>query len=443
MINANAQAKNNYGYMHGDKRGIKTRMVFLPITHLVDEIFPMFKKRYKKQGMTTFTNSEEYLQYVKFSNGVIYQENEEEEKNVNFKSKYIDADYIKMINRNIKFILTELFNKNRILINVFDNNNNNINNVTKRNDNRLNQEYFIETFTMPVKDSDSSPAIFKDSVDEIQKLNNDKTTIDREIAQLENDMKLMKSTPLSYGKLEFQIRQKKIRREKIIQQIFTYTYGELDIALKDDLRRAEQYRSDDMNRYNHSYNPEQELKRINARLKLRKVRIYIVTIGEMSLVPSLLDNGKDNSQFTALRNKLVEDDLFDGRVKSESIFQLPTRAQCASDKRIIERMYDEIFNAKRVLGKSEKDEKRTYVPSNYLEDFKKLFDGIGANKSSEYFDKTTFNHLTPAYEGTRTVAGGDEDPIVILCRTKMGAFLLFFTLLESETLKLHRPNISS
>ena len=448
MINANAQAKNNYGYMHGDKRGIKTRMVFLPITHLVDEIFPMFKKRYKKQGMTTFTNSEEYLQYVKFSNGVIYQENEEEkEKNGNFKSKYIDADYIKMINRNIKFILTELFNKNRILINVFDNNNNNnnnnINNVTKRNDNRLNQEYFIETFTMPVKDSDSSPAIFKDSVDEIQKLNNDKTTIDREIAQLEAEMKLMKSTPLSYGKLEFQIRQKKIRREKIIQQIFTYTYGELDIALKDDLRRAEQYRSDDMNRYNHSYNPEQELKRINARLKLRKVRIYIVTIGEMSLVPSLLDNGKDNPQFTALRNKLTEGDFFDGRVKSESIFQLPTRAQCASDKRIIERMYDEIFNAKRVLGKSEKDEKRTYVPSNYLEDFKKLFDGIGTSKSSEYFDKTTFNHLTPTYEGTRTVAGGDEDPIVILCRTKMGAFLLFFTLLESETLKLHRPNISS
>jgi ubiquitin C-terminal hydrolase len=445
MINANAQAKNNYGYMNGDKRGIKTRMVFLPITHLVDEIFPMFKKRYKKQGMTTFTNSEEYLQYVKFSNGVIYQENEEEgEKNGNFKSKYIDDDYIKMINRNIKFILTELFNKNRILINVFDNNNNNNNiNVTTRNDNRLNQEYFIETFAMPVKESDSSPAIFKDSVDEIQKLTNDKTTIDRDIAKLEIDMKLTKSTPSSYGKLEFQIRQKKIRREKIIQQIFTYTYGELDIALKEDLRRAEQYRSDDMNHYNRSYNPEQELKRINARLKLRKVRIYIVTIGEMSLVPSLLDNGKDNPQFTALRNKLTEGDFFDGRVKSESIFQLPTRAQCASDKRIIERMYDEIFNAKRVLGKSEKDEKRTYVPSNYLEDFKKLFDGIGANNSSEYFDKTTFNHLTPTYEGMRTVAGGDEDQIVILCRTKMGAFLLFFTLLESETLKLHRPNISS
>ena len=178
-------------------------------------------------------------------------------------------------------------------------------------------------------------------------------------------------------------------------------------------------------------------------MELRKVRIYIVTINEMSLVPSLLDNGKDNPQFIALRNKMVEGDFFDGRIKSESIFQLPTRAQCASDKRIIERMFDEIFNAKRLLGKNERDETRTYVPSNYLEDFKKLFEGIGSNKSSEYFDKTTFKYLTPTYEGRRKVAGGDEDPIVILCRTKMGAFLLFFTLLESETLKLHRPNISS
>ena len=473
--NANANTHNsnydygsssgyNNGYGMSGRSGTKTRMAFLPISHLVESIFPIFKKRYKKQGMITFTNSEEYLQYVKFANGLLYDEEEEKKVNgtTNSESKYIldKTNYAGMINRNIKFILTELFTKNRILLNVIDNNNNNNNNAT-RSGSRLNQEYFIETFMMPapisqnendIKPKSNTVPIFKDSADEIQKLTKDKTTINGEIAKLERDLKLASSSssasPENRRNLEFQISQKKLRREKIIQQIFTYTYGEMDIALKENLKRAEAYRAD-IDRHSstspyRNYDPEQELKKINTRLKLRKVHIYIVTISEMSLVPSLLDNGKDNPQFTALRNKMIEGDLFDGRVKSESLFQIPTRAQCASDKRIIERMYDEIFNAKRLLGKSERDDaKRTYVPSNYLEYFKKLFDGIGVNKSSEYFDKTTFTHLTPAYEGTRTVAGGDEDPIMILCRTKMGAFLLFFTLLESDTLKLHRPNISS
>ena len=267
MINANTRNSDSdrygygstSGYMSGNKGGIKTTMVFLPISHLVESIFPLFKKRYRKQGMITFTNSEEYLQYVKFANGLLYEEEEEKKVNgiTNAESKYTldDDNYTVMINRNIKFILNELFTKNRILINVLDNNNGNNNNYNNSTSigNGINQEYFIETFMMPMPmpitneaDGNSKPKsntavpIFKISAEEIGKLTEDKNKINSEISELQKKMQ----TSDDNNKIEFQIAQKKLRREKIIQQIFTYTYGEMDSKLKEALINAEKYRNE-------------------------------------------------------------------------------------------------------------------------------------------------------------------------------------------------------
>ena len=62
----------------------------------------------------------------------------------------------------------------------------------------------------------------------------------------QSQLKLQKKLQTSddNNKIEFQIAQKKLRREKIIQQIFTYTYGEMDSKLKEALINAEKYRNE-------------------------------------------------------------------------------------------------------------------------------------------------------------------------------------------------------
>lgn len=442
-------------YEYGDglrtsSNNINRRMVYLPTTHLVDEVFPKFYKRYRIPATVLFTNTVKYMGYIKYANSIMYEENGTENK------KFIHEDSNTMINRNIKFILKELFVKNRILVNVNTISGLGSGLVSGIGSKQFNQEYYVESFAMPgVADG----KIFKEGDVEIERLKQKETTIRAEIeservsldrAQSDNEKR----------KIKFNMARKEKQIGVSIQKRTEYKYGEVSTNLKMLIKNRERYADivnsgDSQDRYaadtRRTYT--QKLKETESAIKAMEIDTYIVTITDMSLIPSLLENGKDNPQFTLLVKKMSEYEIGTDRVKSSSMFGLPDKAQCASDKREIERMFDEIVNAarKQVLQKDQaaaSDDVPIAEDSNYLQKMKDAYASAMTNKSAEFFNadstKAQLAKMSRTYTGTvKTPGSDDENFIAILCRTRMGKFLVLFTLFESDTLKLHRPNIAS
>jgi ubiquitin C-terminal hydrolase len=463
-------AYTGYDYEYRDglrASGVNRRMVYLPTTHLIDEVFPKFEKRYKIPATVLFTNTAKYIGYIKYANSILYEEDGRENK------KFIHEDSNIMINRNIKFILKELFVKNRILINV-----NTISGLDPglgagigNGNKQFNQEYYIETFAQPVA---ANGKIFKEGDVEIERLKAKEDAIRSEIDTERKNNLESTLTESEKRKNKFNIVRKEKQIGVSIQKRTEYKYGEVTTNLKTLIKNRERYagivensssssgssgRMGSMD-YADTYRTyTQKLKETESAIKAMEIDTYIVTIPDMSLIPSLLDNGKDNPQFKLLIKKMSEIDIGTDRVKSSSMFGVPSKAQCASDKREIERMFDEILNAarKQVLQKEvlQKDNNSDHAASaqgegsNYLQKMKEAYANVMDKKgSAEFFNnvstKEQLAKMSRTYKGTvKTPGDNDETPIAILCRTRMGKFLVLFTLFESDTLKLHRPNIAS
>lgn len=461
----------DYEYRDGLRAsGVNRRMVYLPTTHLIDEVFPKFEKRYRIPATVLFTNTAKYMGYIKYANSILYDEDGREN------TKFIHSDSNIMITRNIKFILKELFVKNRILVNVNTISGldlglgSGIGNGNGNGNKQLNQEYYIESVAQPVADNGK---IFKEGDVEIERLKAKEDAIRSEINIERKKLETM-SDDTEKRKIKFNIVRKEKQIGVSIQKRTEYKYGEVTTNLKTLIKNRERYAGIVENSSSSSGSSgrmgstdsadtyrtyKQKLKETESAIKAMEIDTYIVTIPDMSLIPSLLDNGKDNPQFKLLIKKMSEIDIGTDRVKSSSMFGVPSKAQCASDKREIERMFDEILNAarKQVL---QKDNNSAPSPpahsghaedSNYLQKMKEAYANVmDKTGSAEFFNnvstKKQLAKMSRTYTGTVKTPGDNETnetPIAILCRTRMGKFLALFTLFESDTLKLHRPNIAS
>ena len=494
-----------YGYSSsrsGSRSGSRST-IYLPITHLVSKIFPKYVKQYKltlpANSSLIFIDEAEYQRYINYANGLIYPDEDVsvgKSQHHQLKSVYVIDDDVEMINQNISFIVNKLFNENRI-----------ISNITGRPElgsglgpqpDRVNQEYYIETFFIPSAMSQQNKQIYTDAAVKIAEYLKEEKDLR---SQIDTDKKGLASpssnimTPQDRTKLTIGIARKEMKRQKLIAQRVAYEYGQATNYNLQQLKSKEKKLTTDIKETNRiianldrevasSYDRtmhhdkshytqrlaqyKRELAETKSVLESMKLRMYLITITDMVLIPKILNNGKENPQFAVLYNQFISRDRTLGAdagrigVGEESAWFMPTRAKCDAGKKEIESMYNEIVrdamntfrhemidNDSAHIG-SEAISRATEKPPTepgMIEKMKTAWMNMGKNNSAEYFKENQLDRA-PSEDVFRATLESGEDPpesednkaVAALVRTKMGAYPVVFMLFGTP--KLYRPTPS-
>ena len=495
-----------YGYSSGrsGSRSGSRSTIYLPITHLVSKIFPKYVKQYKltlpANSSLIFIDEAEYQRYINYANGLIYPDEDVsvgKSQHHQLKSVYVIDDDVEMINQNISFIVNKLFNENRI-----------ISNITGRPElgsglgpqpDRVNQEYYIETFFIPSAMSQQNKQIYTDAAVKIAEYLKEEKELR---SQIDTDKKGLAShssnsmTPQDRTKLTIGIARKEMKRQKLIAQRVAYEYGQATNYNLQQLKSKEKKLTTDIKETNRiianldrevasSYDRtmhhdkshytqrlaqyKRELAETKSVLESMKLRMYLITITDMVLIPKILNNGKENPQFAVLYNQFISRDRTLGAdagrigVGEESAWFMPTRAKCDAGKKEIESMYNEIVrdamntfrhemidNDSAHIGSeaiSRATEKPPPTEPGMIEEMKTEWMNMGKNNSAEYFKENRLDRA-PSEEVFRATLESGEDPpesednkaVAALVRTKMGAYPVVFMLFGTP--KLYRPTPS-
>ena len=493
-----SSASSLYGSSSRSSRSRST--IYLPITHLVSKIFPKYVKQYKltlpANSSLIFIDEAEYQRYINYANGIIYPDEDAvagKKQPSPTTSAYVIDDDVEMINQNISFIVNKLFNENRI-----------ISNITGRPEpgsglgsqpDRVNQEYYIETFFIPSSMSQQNKQIYTDGavkIAEYLKEERDlRSQIDRDKATLlETTSSTQDRTKLTIG-----IARKEMKRQKLIAQRVAYEYGQATNYNLQQLKSKEKKLTNDINetrRIIDSLSPKsnsnsnsslayssrttqhdklyydqrlaqykRELSETKSVLESMKLRMYLITITDMVLIPKIFNNGKENPQFAVLYNQFISRDRTlgadAGRIGvGEDSWLMPSRAKCRAERVAIESMYSEIVhnamnNIRHEMSAPIGSEANSIATPNLssegpgmIEEMKTAWMKMGTNKSAEYFTENPLDRAPSEDVFRATLENGEEikpakstEAADALVRTKMGAYPIAFMLFGTP--KLYRP----
>lgn len=495
-------------------RGRSHNTIYLPITHLVSKVFPKYVKQYKltlpASSSLIFIDEAEYQRYINYANGLIYPDEDASagKKQPSSASQpttsiYVIDDDVEMINQNISFIVNKLFNENRV-----------ISNITGRPElgsgsglglgpgygtgtgsqpDRVNQEYYIETFFMPSPMPSQNKQIYTDaSVKIAEYLKSEKDLL----AKIDDDkqkLKQQQSVQQERTKLTIGIARNEMKRQKLISQRVAYEYGQATNYNLQQLKTKEKKLTTDIietnriidtmrdvghdrDRMHHDkeyYKQrlaqyKRELEETKSILESMKLRMYLITITDMVLIPKILNNGKENPQFAVLYNQFISRDRTLGAdagrigVGEESSLFMPSRAKCGADKKAIESMYDEIVRNTVSAVRHEMSDTSAPIGSEaisrattktspdepgMIEEMKTAWMNMGKNNSAEYFEKNPLDRASAedVFRATLEHDGASAETAnkaaMALIRTRMGAYPVFFTLFGTP--KLYRPDGSA
>ena len=486
---ASSSASSSYGYGSGrsGSRGGSRNTIYLPITHLVHKVFPKYIKQYKSalpaNSSLIFIDEVEYQRYINYANGLIYPDDEVVPKSDSqFKRVYVIDDDVEMINQNIAFIVNKLFNENRI-----------ISNITGRPElgsrlgsgygtgsqpDRVNQEYYIETFFIPSPtQSQNNKQIYTDASEKIAEyLKTEKDLL----AKIDDDKQKLKQQqslqPQDRTKLAIVIARNEMKRQKLISQRVAYEYGQINSNLQQLKSKEKKLKTDiaetkriidDTTQYHDRAYPHhhdktyytqrmtqytRELTETKSILESMKLRMCIITITDMILIPKILNNGKENPQFTILYNQFMSRDRTLGADAGRNTVG---NNSCSADKRAIEVLYNQIVSntvkefrhsdISAPIG-SEAISRATTNPSSdesMIEKMETVWTDMGKDNSAEYFEINPLGRA-PSEDVFRATLERDETgnnaEAMALIRTRMGAYPVFFTLFGTP--KLYRPDDS-